>query len=170
MPNLLIILLGGMQEPGHGAGSTVWALLSDPPTAREVIAGPRELLEAAVDEGLRLIAPIGSQLRATTATTTFAGATIAAGEPVGLMIASANRDSARFADPDRFDLHRPRQRHGSFGFGRHFCSGHRFSRQQIRIALEVLFERLPEIRLDPDRPAEFRGWEFRAPMHLNVLF
>jgi cytochrome P450 len=170
MPNLLVILLGGMQEPGHGAGSVLWALLSDRAAAHEVVAGPAGLLERAVDEGLRLVAPIGSQLRASAAATRLAGVEIPAGEPVALMIASANRDAARFADPDRFDIHRPRQRHGSFGFGRHFCSGHRFSRQQIRIALEVLLERLPDIELDAGRPAELRGWEFRAPMHLYVRF
>ena len=170
MPNLLVILLGGMQEPGHGAGSVLWALLGDPVAAREVIEDPDGLLDAAVDEGLRLVAPIGSQLRASAEATVLAGAAIPAGEPVALMIASANRDAARFADPDRFDIHRPRQRHGSFGFGRHFCSGHRFSRQQIRIGLEVLLERLPDIALDPEHPAEFRGWEFRAPAHLHARF
>jgi cytochrome P450 len=170
MPNLLVILLGGMQEPGHGAGSVLWALLSDPAAVREVLEDPDGLLERAVDEGLRLIAPIGSQLRASAEAIELAGVAIAPGEPVALMIASANRDAARFPDPDRFDIHRPRARHGSFGFGRHFCSGHRFSRQQIRIALEVLLERLPDITLDAERPAEFRGWEFRAPMHLHARF
>lgn len=170
MPNLLVILLGGMQEPGHAAGSVLWALLSDPGAAREVIADPDRLLDAAVDEGLRLVAPIGSQLRASAEPIELDGVTIPSGDPVALMIASANRDTARFDDPDRFDLHRPRQRHGSFGFGRHFCSGHRFARQQIRIALEVLLERLPDVVLDPEHPVEFRGWEFRAPQHLHARF
>jgi len=167
MPNLLIILLGGMQEPGHGAGSALWALLADVEARREVLADPG-LLEAAVDEGLRLIAPIGSQLRATTEEVALGGAVIGPGEPVALMLSSANRDPARFEDPDSFRLHRPRLRHGAFGFGRHFCSGHRLARQQIRIALEVLLEELPTIELDPQRPAEFRGWEFRAPAHLHA--
>jgi cytochrome P450 len=170
MPNLLVILLGGMQEPGHAAGTVLGALLSDPGAAREVIADPDRLLDAAVDEGLRLVAPIGSQLRASAEPIELDGVTIPSGDPVALMIASANRDTARFDDPDRFDLHRPRQRHGSFGFGRHFCSGHRFARQQVRIALEVLLERLPDITLDPERPVEFRGWEFRAPQHLHARF
>jgi cytochrome P450 len=167
MPNLLIILLGGMQEPGHGAGSVLWALLEDGEATREVLAD-RSLIEVAVDEGLRLIAPIGSQLRASTEEVSLGGAVIGAGEPVALMLSSANRAAARFEDPDSFRLHRPRLRHGAFGFGRHFCSGHRLARQQIRIALEVLLEELPGIELDPQRPAEFRGWEFRAPAHLHA--
>jgi cytochrome P450 len=51
---------------------------------------------------------------------------------------------------------------------RHFCVGHDFSRALIRIALELLLQRFPWLALDPDRPPEFRGWEFRAPRRLDV--
>jgi cytochrome P450 len=170
LPSLLVILLGGMQEPGHGAGSALAALLEHPEQTAEVVADPATLAPLAVEEGLRLIAPIGTQLRSTTEDVEIGGTMIPAGEPVALVIASANRDEGRFADPDRFDLHRPKQQHAAFGFGRHFCSGHAFARQQETIALRKLFERLPDVRLDPDRPPVLRGWEFRAPAHLHVRF
>jgi cytochrome P450 len=170
LPSLLVILLGGMQEPGHGAGSALAALLADAGQAAEVAADPSGLVPQAVEEGLRLIAPIGTQLRSTTEDVEIGGAQIPAGEPVALVIASANRDERRFADPDRFDLHRARQQHAAFGFGRHFCSGHAFARQLEAIALRRLFERLPDVRLDPERPPVLRGWEFRAPTHLHVGF
>jgi cytochrome P450 len=170
LPSLLVILLGGMQEPGHGAGSAFAALLAHPEQAAEVAADPAGLVAQAVDEGLRLIAPIGTQLRSTTADVEIGGTTIPAGEPVALVIASANRDEERYADPDRFDIHRSRQQHAAFGFGRHFCSGHWFARQLERIALRVLLERLPDVGLDPARPPVMRGWEFRAPTHLHVGF
>ena len=67
-----------------------------------------------------------------------------------------------------FDLFRPRRNHAAFGFGPHFCSGHHFSRVQMRIALTRLLERFPGLRLDTDRPPVFDGWEFRAPQHLHV--
>jgi cytochrome P450 len=158
LPSLLVILLGGMQEPGHGAGSALAALLEHPEQTAEVAADPAGLVPLAVEEGLRLIAPIGTQLRSTTEDVEIGGATIPAGEPVALVIASANRDEQRYAEPDRFDIHRPRQQHAAFGFGRHFCSGHAFARQQEAIGLRRLFERLPDIRLDPARPPELRGW------------
>ncbi len=170
LPSLLVILLGGMQEPGHGAGSALAALLAEPEQAARVAADPAGLVPLAVEEGLRLIAPIGTQLRSTTEDVEIGGATIPAGEPVALVIASANRDEDRFDDPDRFDLDRPRTTHGAFGFGRHFCSGHAFARRQEQIALRMLFERLPDVRLDPERPPVLRGWEFRAPIHLHVQF
>jgi cytochrome P450 len=170
LPSLLVILLGGMQEPGHGAGSALAALLEHPEQASAVAADPAALVPLAVEEGLRLVAPIGTQLRSTTEDVEIGGTTIPAGEPVALVIASANRDERRYDEPDRFDLHRPRRQHAAFGFGRHFCSGHAFARQQEAIGLRRLFERLPDVRLDPERPPELRGWEFRAPAHLHVQF
>ena len=93
----------------------------------------------------------------------------AGGAAVGSLVSSANRDEAKFADPDRFDIFRPRQVNIAFGTGRHFCAGHAFSRALIKIAIEELLQRFPRLALDPQRPPEFRGWEFRAPRRLDVL-
>jgi len=71
---------------------------------------------------------------------------------------------------DEYNLFRAKRTHAAFGFGTHYCSGHHFSRVQMRIALTRLLERLPRLRLDPDRPPLFTGWEFRAPRHLHVLW
>lgn len=57
----------------------------------------------------------------------------------------------------------------AFGTGRHFCAGHAFSRELMRIAIEELLGRFPLIALDEARPPEFRGWEFRAPRRLDVV-
>jgi len=57
----------------------------------------------------------------------------------------------------------------AFGTGRHFCAGHAFSRALIRIAIGELLQRFPQLALDPGRPPEFRGWEFRAPRRLDVV-
>ncbi len=92
------------------------------------------------------------------------------GSEVALNIASANRDPARFDEPDRFDIHRQKIAARSVRIRRHFCSGHWFARQVERIAIRVLLEHLPDVALDPGRPARFRGWEFRAPRNLDVTF
>ena len=169
MPTLKVILLGGMQEPGHGGGSTLAGLLSHPDQLAAVRADPGGLLPAVVEEGLRWVAPIGTQTRQAVADAELGGTTIPSGAAVGALVSSACRDETRFTDPDRFDIFRPRQTHLAFGAGRHFCAGHAFSRAQIRIALEVLLARYPELALNPDRPPVFRGWEFRAPRNLDVL-
>jgi cytochrome P450 len=168
MPTLKVILLGGMQEPGHGGGSTLAALLANRSQVDALRDDPG-LLPAAVEEGLRWMSPIGTQTRQAVGDIQIGGAVIPDGAPVGALVSAANRDETRFTDPDRFDIFRPRQVNLAFGGGRHFCAGHAFSRAQIRIAIDVLLQHYPRITLDPARPPEFRGWEFRAPRNLDVL-
>jgi cytochrome P450 len=170
LPTLKVILLGGMQEPGHAAGSTLVGLLESGQAA-EVAADPAGRVRDAVEEGLRWLSPIGTQTRRCVVDLELGGVRLEAGANLGLLVSSANRDEDVWGpDADRFDLHRPRRNHAAFGFGPHFCSGHHFSRVQMRIALQRLFERLPGLRLDPERPPEIRGWEFRAPAHLHVTW
>jgi cytochrome P450 len=168
MPTLKVILLGGMQEPGHGAGSTLVGLLSDPGQLAAARADPG-LLPVVVEEGLRWVSPIGTQTRQVAAGTELGGVRLPRGAAIGSLISSANRDETNFADPNRFDIFRPRRVNIAFGTGRHFCAGHAFSRALIKIAIEELLQRFPRLALDPERPPEFRGWEFRAPRRLDVM-
>ena len=170
LPSLKVLILGGMQEPGHGAGTVLWHLLTHPDQLQEVRADLDGLLPAAIEEGMRLVAPIHTQGRIVVEDTELAGVTLPAGDAVVAVIASANRDEARFEHPDAFDVHRPRARVATFGFGTHFCSGHAFARALERIALRLLLEHLPALRLDPDAPTEFGGFEFRAPRTMPVLW
>jgi cytochrome P450 len=174
LPTLKTAILGGMQEPGHGAGSVLAGLFSQPDQWDEVAARPSSTMAAAVEEGIRWVAPIGTQFRTTVADVELGGATIPAGAGVSALLSSANRDASVFSDADRFDLHRASLQEANkvqaaFGFGKHFCSGHAFARHQMRIALDVLVSAYPTMRADPDRPTRFRGWEFRAPAELAVL-
>ncbi len=166
LPSLKVMLLGGMQEPGHGAGSVLYALLTHRDALAQVSADVDGLLGAAIDEGMRWIAPIGTQGRRTTRALELGGVELPADAPVAAVIASANRDGERFTDPDSYDLHRERQRLATFGFGRHFCSGHAFARGQERIVLRELLRRFPGLELAAE--PEFSGWEFRAPRGLRV--
>jgi len=168
LPTLKVILLGGMQEPGHAAGSTVAGLLESGQAAAFAV-NPAGLVRDAVEEGLRWVSPIGTQTRRALVDAELGGAMLPAGANLGVLVSSANRDEAVWGPTaDAYDLFRPRRNHGAFGFGPHFCSGHHFSRVQMRIAVQRLFERLPNLRPDPERPAAFNGWEFRAPQHLHV--
>jgi cytochrome P450 len=112
MPTLKVILLGGMQEPGHGGGTTLAGLLQNPAQLDAVRQDPEGLLPAAVEEGLRWVSPIGTQTRQAATDIELGGAVIPAGAPVGALVSAANRDQARFQDPDRFDIHRPLPRLG----------------------------------------------------------
>ncbi len=170
LPTLKVILLGGMQEPGHAGGSTLLGLLQSGQAA-DVAADPAGRVRDAVEEGLRWLSPIGTQTRRCVVDVELGGVALAAGANLGLLVSSANRDEDVWGPTaDAFDMFRPRRNHAAFGFGPHFCSGHHFSRVQMRIALQRLLERLPGIRLDPGRPPVCRGWEFRAPRHLHVTW
>jgi cytochrome P450 len=87
------------------------------------------------------------------------------------MLGSANRDEERWPDPDRFDVFRAPKPHIGFGHGTHVCLGMHLARIEMRIALDLLFDRLPNLRLDPegDDP-HIRGQVFRSPTSLPVLF
>lgn len=165
LPSIKVTLLGGMQEPGHGAGTVLAGLLANPDQMAAVRAD-MGLLGQAIDEGLRWVAPIGTSMRTATRDTEVNGTPVPEGTPVSCILAAANRDPARFTDPDRFDMFRKDAGHMSFGSGAHFCVGKWFARAQIEIALQVLFDAFPQVTL-LEAP-EFRGWEFRAPRTLRV--
>jgi len=138
MPTIKVTLLGGMQEPGHGAGTVLYALLTHPEQMRAVLADLDRTLMQAVDEGLRWIAPIGSQMRQTTREIELGGTRIPARAPIASMVSATCRDEARFRDPDIFDIYRPDGAPGAFGFGSHFCAGRWFAVNQVPIALRLL--------------------------------
>jgi cytochrome P450 len=170
LPSIKIALLGGMQEPGHGAASTLVALLADPMQHRLLLADFDKLLPKAADEGLRWMAPIGTQMRQATRDVELGEVTIPAGAPVASVISSASRDEARYREPDRFDIRRTETGHAAYGFGSHFCAGRWFAQRLVVSLLRALLQRLPDLTLVPDRLPQFRGWEFRAPTSLHVTF
>jgi cytochrome P450 len=167
--NTLLMLSGGLQEPRDLIALTVWALLSHPDQLGDVVADG-SLMRAAIEETLRCYAPVGTSTRQTTEPLTLAGVELPAGALIGAVLSSANRDERRFKEPERFDIHRPRGTHVAFATGNHFCLGAWLGRHQCRTAVEALLEMLPGLRLDPEHPVQIRGWEFRAPTSLHVLW
>lgn len=165
LPTIKITLLGGMQEPGHGAGSVLYGLMSNPDQFTALRAEPEKLIPRAVEEGVRWIAPIGTIFRAAREDIELGGVLLPKGAPVSGNLASANRDESRFASPDIFDINRREHGQAAFGFGPHFCAGKWFALAQMEIAIDVLLKRFPRLAL-ADHAVEFRGWEFRAPQSL----
>ncbi|MFC6235186.1 cytochrome P450, partial [Leucobacter soli] len=163
MPSLKVILLGGMQEPGHAAGSTLMGLFGEPEQWQKLVDDPDEYIPLAVHEGMRWIAPIGAVERMATRDVELYGQKIPAGSMVEVVLGSANRDASRFDEPDRFDMERTGRVNQAFGNGEHFCAGHFFARQVQRIMFEELVPALPGLRPDPDASPSVTGWVFRAP-------
>jgi cytochrome P450 len=126
------------------------------PDQRRLVLDEPGLWENAVQEGLRRSAIALHSLRISTRDTEVGGVPIPAGSNVWLGIASANADPRVFADPLRFDVRRPNvDEHLAFGRGRHFCLGAPLARPEARVALQVLYERLPGIEADLEQELEF---------------
>ncbi len=160
--NTKLMLSGGLQEPRDLIALVVFALGSHPEQLEQV-RRDRSLVKPAVEETLRWAGPVGTSTRQTTETTELAGTKLEEGALIGAVLSSAGRDPRRFTDPDRFDIHRKEGAHLAFAVGNHFCLGAWFGRHLARVSLDLLLDRLPNLRLDRDRPPTLSGWEFRAP-------
>jgi cytochrome P450 len=88
-----------------------------------------------------------------------------------VITASANRDGSRYENPNEFDIDRPVLNHMAFGTGQHQCLGMHLARLELRVGLDRILSRLPNLRLDPDGPApEIQGLAFRGPVSIPTLF
>lgn len=169
MPSFKLVLLGGLQEPAHGGATIVHALLTHPEQLAAVRADP-SLVPAAIEEGLRWVAPIGNLLRGARPGTSLAGVTFPPDARAILVVSSANRDRAVWGPTaDTFDVSRPRRTHLSFATGPHYCIGHHVARVQLRVAVSRLLERFPRLRPDPAHATILRGHEYRSPTAVRVL-
>ncbi|MGI9590404.1 MAG: cytochrome P450 [Myxococcota bacterium] len=169
MPEMLTTIMqtvvAGHETTTSLIGSALVLLLREPELRESLTAAP-ECLPAFVEEVVRLESPVQGLFRTTTCDVELHGKTLPAGAHVQLMFASANRDPEAIANPDAVDLERANpRRHLGYGEGIHFCPGAPLARSDTRVALEVLLERLPQLRLAPDTrlrhaPHFFlRGWE-----------
>jgi cytochrome P450 len=108
----------------------------------------RSLIPVAIEEALRLEAPVQGAPRLAIEVTTIRGVEVAAGSQIMVMLAAANRDPERFADPDIVRLEEGQSRaHISFGKGIHFCVGAALSRLEAEVALNVLLGQFESIEI-----------------------
>ncbi|PWW52701.1 cytochrome P450 [Actinokineospora spheciospongiae] len=156
-------------EPGWLAGWTLAALWSTPGHLTEVRAD-RALLGAAVHEALRWSGPVGVLGRRTTRAVTLGGRQLPANSVIAAAIASANRDETVFTDPDRFNPHRDLRTHLGFGTGPHRCPAAPLVTALAHTALDVLFDRMPDVRPAPGRQAAPHGWKLRLPGPLDAVW
>ena len=167
---LRLLLPAGAETTYRLTGNVLFALLTHPGARAEVEAN-LELLPDFIEETLRWDSPVQLVSREVTRDVALRGCRIPEGDLATFSLGSANRDERQFADPDRFDLHRPnKNEHVSFGLGEHFCLGSHLARMEARIAVAAMLERLPHLRLDPAEECSIRGFAFRSPDRLPVLF
>jgi cytochrome P450 len=160
--NAAVMMFGGIETTEGMIANLVFHLLE---------GGETDVVPNAVEESLRLEPAASVVDRYATRDVELAGASIARGDLVRVSLAGANRDPDFFPDPDRFDVHRENARHHvTFAHGPHVCVGMHLARLEALTAAQRLFERLPGLRLDPERPTAPRGLVFRKPPTLDVVW
>ena len=168
--NAAVLLFGGIETTEGMIANLVLHVLRDE-AQRDLLLADPGLLPNAVDESLRLEPAAAVIDRYATRAVELGGVSIGKGDPVTLSIAGANRDPESFADPDRFDVHRPNaNRHVTFAHGPHVCLGMHLARLEAQTALGRLLERLPGLRLRDAQSSAPRGLVFRKPPTLDVLW
>lgn len=130
-------------------------LFIEHPDQADLVRADPGLLGRAIEEVLRFDPPVHMLPRTTSEPIELGGVTIPRGARVMTLLAAANRDPARFTDPDRFDVTRSGTPPLSFGAGMHACPGWRLAKLQGEIAFSVILRRFP--RLEIARPPRHRA-------------
>jgi cytochrome P450 len=150
------LLIAGNVTTTDLIGNAVLALLQHPSELSKLLAEPN-LVRSTVEEVLRYDSPVMQGTRVATEAMQIGGCPVAAGQTINAMLYAANHDPEAHPDPKRFDIERPDKRHNSFGGGAHFCLGAPLARAETQIALSMLFEHFPKLRLRTERPLERRA-------------
>jgi cytochrome P450 len=168
---LRLLLPAGVETTYRSTGNLLLFSLLSRPAQLDAVRADRSLVGQAIEEALRFETPLLTVTRLAVRDTVLSGVPIPAGSTVMLMLAAANRDETPWPDADRFDIFRDPKVHISFGQGPHICLGMHLARAEMRVALNLLLDRLPDLRLDPDGGDPYiRGQVFRSPTSLPVLF
>jgi cytochrome P450 len=168
--SFLRLLLPAGLETTYRSSSNLLALLLTHPDQLEAVQRDRDLIPAAIEEGIRYETPLVLVARNTTRDVEMHGMTIPEGAQVNVCMGAANRDESRWTDPEVFDIHRPRRAHISFAGGIHSCLGMHLARVETRGMLNSLFDRVTDLKLVPDDDTRITGMPFRSPKHLPVTF
>lgn len=165
--NVRLMISGGINEPRDGVGLVMHALLSDA-SLLAAVNEDRSLLRRVVEETFRFHSPVGTATRQTTTDVDLGGVNIPRGAIVAGVLTAANRDPGRWTAPDEFRVDRGEGSHLAFAVGEHRCLGEWLGRQQVRIGVERLLNRLPGLRLAGE--VTIHGFEFRGPLSLQVAW
>jgi hypothetical protein len=172
-----VLLFAGFETTINLIGNGTYALLRNPEQRsqlqKSIERGEQELLDTGIEELLRYDGPVElATWRYATEPLEIGGQRVGSGDPVLVVLAAADRDPARFDEPDALDLSRRDNQHLGYGHGLHYCLGAPLARLEGRTALATLLRRLPDLRLAAD-PAELRwrgGLIMRGLRNLPVEF
>ena len=165
-----LIMFAGGGTTWRQLGITINALLTHEGNW-EALVKDRSLVEDAVQESVRFLPTDPVFPRLVTKDVELDGVLVPKGSSIELCLGAANRDPERWANPDVFDIFRPKQTNLGFGVGPHQCLGQHVARQEMYVALLGLLDRFPKLRLNPKypKPEVTGGLEMRGISALPVI-
>jgi len=166
------VLAGAGNETTNRLIGWLGKILAEHPDQRRELVADRSLIPNTIEETLRFEPTGPHTARWVARDAEYYGTTVPAGSAMLLLLGAACRDERRYADPDRFDIHRTDGQHLVFGYGLHFCLGAALARLEGRIALDEILSRFPEWEVDYDNielapTSTVRGWE-RLPTYIGT--
>ncbi|CAN0457405.1 unnamed protein product, partial [Phaeothamnion confervicola] len=163
-----LMLIAGIDTTWSAIGSSLWHLARRPDQRQQLRDRP-DIWPTAVEELLRVYAPV-TMARIVAHDTEFEGCPMNAGDRVLMAFPAANRDPRVFENPDQVLLDRENNRHVAFGAGIHRCAGSNLARLELRVALQVWMERIPEFELIDPTDVTWKGGQVRGPRRCMVRF
>ncbi len=166
IPGMIVLLFAAGSETTASLLGNTLSLLAEHREAQEALRRePAELIDAVIEESLRMDLPVQYLARQTTTSARVHDVEIPEGADLLLIYGAANRDERHFERAETFDIRRPSQRHLAFGEGIHFCLGAPLARLEARIALPAFLRAIPSYEIEA--PVErFSNHTIRGFMHL----
>ena len=163
------LLFAGHETTANLIGVGLYYLLQNPEQMEQLRTNPAQV-PAAVEELLRYVSPVHMLARRTMQDVTISGVDIPQNSSVYLLVGAANRDPAKFPDPEKLDINRTNVRSLGFGHGIHFCIGAALARMESQVAFETILQRLPNLRMTVETPAFRPNYSLRGLVSLPVAF
>jgi cytochrome P450 len=164
---LLLMMIGGLHTVQGQLAHTV-IFMAENPHVRKQLVEDLDLVPSAVEEMLRYESAI-CPAREVTEDVVVNGVQMSAGDKLLIPFAAANRDPAKFDDPDVVDLTREPNPHLAFGAGNHRCVGSHLARLELKVAFEEIHRRMPDYRLDPSDPPERHLSQVKGVVRLPLI-
>lgn len=166
----IMFMIGAGTETTRNTIGNLFHRLGRDPEAYAALRRDRSLVDAAIEETLRIDPPAQWMVRTCTAPVDLEGRPVEPGQKVFMCIASANRDEQVVERPDEFLLQRATRDHLAFGSGPHICPGATLARMEIRAALEAFLDRIVAYRLaEPDRYDAMPTAMLQGPRTLRIV-
>jgi len=163
----LDVVFGGLATTTHAMSGAMFELATQPELQHALRATPAAM-DTAVEETVRLYAPVVAVGRSVRADVEIGGIALKSGDRIALNYAAASRDPEVCSNPQRFDIHRHEVVHTAFGVGPHRCLGEHLARLEIRVAVEEFLKQIPEFELAAGSAPSYESGQLRTMKNLHL--